>query len=73
MPRPIGIFQQWPLVVTATMLQFPSNGAAIADGAEQMIAKTVDRAKARIRLPIMEVLLRVRAVTGFTSCKELVG
>jgi hypothetical protein len=36
------------------MLQFPSNWAAIAGGAEQMIAKTVERAKAPIRLRIME-------------------
>ena len=46
-------FPQWPLVVTATMSQFPSNCAAFAGGAEQMIAKAVDRAKARIRLLIM--------------------
>ena len=42
------IFPQWPLVVTATMSQFPSNWAAFAVGAEQMIAKAVDTAKAPI-------------------------
>ena len=46
---------QWPRVVTATMLQLPSDWAAIADEAEQMIA--VDRANAHIRLPIMGVFL----------------
>ena len=41
---------QWPLVVTATMVQFPSNWAAIAGGVEQqMIAKAIDRAKAIMR------------------------
>jgi hypothetical protein len=54
MPKPIGICPQWPWVVTATMLQFPSNLAAIAGGAEQMIAKTVGRAKTHLRLAIME-------------------
>jgi hypothetical protein len=53
------IFPQWPLVVTATMSQFPSNCAAFAGGAEQMIAKAVERAKAHIRLPIMGVLIRL--------------
>jgi hypothetical protein len=59
MPRPIGILPQWPLVVAATMRQAPSNWAAIAGGAAQLIAKAVDRAKAHIRLPIMGVLMRV--------------
>src|SRR6478609_744525 len=58
-PRPIVICPQWPRVVTATMLQLPSNWAASAGGAEQMIAKAVARAKARIRVPTMEVLIRV--------------
>ena len=48
---------QWPLVVTANMLQFPSNWAAIAGSAEQMIAKAIDRTKAHRRLPIMTVLI----------------
>jgi hypothetical protein len=52
------IFPQWPLVVTATMSQFPSNWAAFAGEAEQMIAKALDRAKAHIRLPIMGTLIR---------------
>jgi hypothetical protein len=47
-------FPQWPLVVTATMFQFPSNPPAIAGEAEEMIAKAVERAKARIQMPIME-------------------
>jgi hypothetical protein len=50
------IFPQWPRVVAATMSQFPS-WAAIAGGAEQMIAKAVARAKAQVRLPVMEVLI----------------
>jgi hypothetical protein len=54
----MGIFPQWPLVVTATMFQFPSNWAAIAGGAKQMIAKAVERAKARIQLAILGVLIR---------------
>jgi len=41
------------------MLQFPSNWAASAGGAEQMIAKAVHKANARIQLPIMEDLMRV--------------
>jgi hypothetical protein len=48
---------QWPRVVWATTLQFPSKGAAIAEGAEQMIAEAAVRAMAQIRLPIMEVPL----------------
>jgi hypothetical protein len=59
MPRPILIFPQWPLVVTAIILQLPSNTAAIAGGAKQMIAKAVNSAKPRMRLPIMEVLICV--------------
>jgi hypothetical protein len=49
----------WPRVVSATMLQFPSTLAAIAGGAEQMIAEAADRAMVHIRLPIMGVLIRV--------------
>jgi hypothetical protein len=41
------------------MSQFRSDWAAIAGGAEQIIAKAVDRAKAQIRLPIIGVLMRV--------------
>jgi hypothetical protein len=47
------------LVVTATILQVPSNVAAMAGESQQTIAKAVDRAKAQIRLPIMDVLMRV--------------
>jgi hypothetical protein len=43
----------------ATMLQFPSNWAAIADGAEEMIAKAVDRATAQLRMPSIGVLVRL--------------
>jgi hypothetical protein len=50
------IFPQWPLVVTATISQFPS-WAAIARGAEQMRTNVVARAKAQVRLPVMEVLI----------------
>jgi hypothetical protein len=48
---------QWPWVVWATTLQFPSNDAAIADGVEQMVAEAAARAVARIRLPTMGLLL----------------
>jgi hypothetical protein len=48
---------QWPRVVWATTLQFPSNGAAIADGLEQMVAEAAVRAMTQIRLLIMGVLL----------------
>src|SRR5262245_15948357 len=50
---------QWPWVVWASTLQFPSNGEAIADGVEQMVAEAAARAMAPIRLPmpIMGVLL----------------
>jgi hypothetical protein len=49
------------------MIQFPSNWAAIAGGAEQMIAKAVERAKARMRLPIMGVLMRVLYSSSISS------
>jgi hypothetical protein len=45
---------QWPWVVSATTLQFPSNDAAIVDGVEQMVAEAAVRAMAQIRLPTME-------------------
>jgi hypothetical protein len=48
---------QWPLVVTTAIFQLPSNGAAVAGVAKQVIAKTADRAAAPIRLPIMKVLI----------------
>jgi hypothetical protein len=34
-----GRLSQWPTVVRVNMLQFPSNGFAIADGAEQRVPK----------------------------------
>jgi hypothetical protein len=40
-------------MVWATTLQFPSNGEAIADGVEQMVAEAATRAIAQIRLPTM--------------------
>jgi hypothetical protein len=46
---------QWPRVVTAIMLQLPSNLAAIAGGAEQMIAEAAARAKAGVRLRIIAI------------------
>jgi hypothetical protein len=46
------------------MFQFPSNWAASAGGAEQMIAKAVHKANARIRLPIMKDLMRVVLLVG---------
>jgi hypothetical protein len=42
---------QWPWVVWATTLQFPSNDEAIADG--QMVAEAAIRAMPQTRLPIM--------------------
>jgi hypothetical protein len=44
-------------VVWATTLQFPSNGDAIAEGLEQMVAKAAAKAVAQMRLPIIGVLL----------------
>jgi len=49
------------------MLQFPSNWAAIADGAEEMIAKAVDRATAQLRMPSIGVLVRLFAAIN-SSC-----
>jgi hypothetical protein len=48
---------QWPWVVWATTLQFPSNDEAIADGVKQIVAEAAARAMAQIRLPIMGLLL----------------
>jgi hypothetical protein len=48
---------QWPRVVAATMLQFPSNLAALAGGAEHVIAEAADRMMVHVRLPIMGVLI----------------
>jgi hypothetical protein len=56
---------QWPRVVWATTLQFPSKGAAIADAVEQMIAEAAARAKAQIRLTIMAVSL-----VGFVASSQ---
>src|SRR3954468_20215216 len=54
-PMPIGMVPQWPRVVTAVMLQLPSNLAELAGGAEPTIAEAADSTKAHIRLPIMGV------------------
>ena len=51
------MFPQWPCVVWATTLRVPSNGEAIANGVEQMVAEAAARAMAQIRLPIMGILL----------------
>src|SRR5215831_16779261 len=51
------------------MLQLPSNLAAIAGGAEQMIARALDRAKAHIRLPIMKVLMGIIRLIGEARAK----
>lgn len=58
---------QWPRVVSATMLQFPSNLAAIAGGAEQMIAEAADRTMVHIRLPIMGILIRVLSCSSIRA------
>jgi hypothetical protein len=47
---------QWPWVVCATTLQFPSNGEAIADDVEEIVAEAAAKAMAEIRLPIIGVL-----------------
>src|SRR5262249_2232695 len=44
---------QWPWVVWATTLQFPSNDEAMADGVEQTVAEAAARAMAQMRLPII--------------------
>jgi hypothetical protein len=59
---------QWPRVVWATTLQFPSNGAAIADGVEQMVAEAAVRAMAQIRLPIMEVSCLISGIHFSGTC-----
>src|SRR5262245_60150147 len=51
------------------MLQLPSNLAAIAGGAEQMIARALDRAKAQIRLPSMKVLMGIIRLIGEAPAK----
>src|SRR5262245_42635987 len=60
---------QWPCVVWATTL--PSNGAAIADGVEQMVAEAAARAMAQIRLPIIGVLLGGQLIEPITC--RLIG
>src|SRR5262245_50903286 len=53
MPRPISMVPQWPRVVAATMLQFPSSLPAVAGGTEQMTANAAVSKMARVRLLIM--------------------
>ena len=50
------------MVVSATMLQVPSNWAAIASGTAQIIAKAAVKAKAPIRFPIISVLLLLSSI-----------
>ncbi len=47
------MYPQWPRVVSATMLQYPSNRAAAAGSAEQIIAEAANKATLLIRLPII--------------------
>jgi hypothetical protein len=61
---------QWPWVVWASTLQFPSNDAAIADGVEQMVAEAATRAMAQIRLPIIGVLLLLALKDNIEADKE---
>jgi|SoiMetStandDraft_2_1073263.scaffolds.fasta_scaffold3444457_1 hypothetical protein len=44
------MFPQWPCVVWATTLRVPSNGEAIANGVEQMVAEAAARAMAQITI-----------------------
>src|SRR6476469_9002327 len=53
---PILITPQWPLVVTSTMFQFPSNLAAVAGAANHRVAIAADKARADMRLLIMGIL-----------------
>src|SRR3954462_994557 len=52
---PIGMVPQWPCVVTAVMLQFPSTLAppALASGTAQMLTNAADSTKAQIGLLII--------------------
>ena len=67
MPMPIGMVPQWPRVVTAVMLQVPSNLAALAGGAKQTSAEAADNAKAHKRLPIMLVPIVCVVLLGNSS------
>src|SRR4029077_13440845 len=53
---PMGMVPQWPCVVTADMLQFPSTLAApaLASGTAQMLTNAADSTKAHVGLLIME-------------------
>src|SRR5581483_618897 len=53
---PILMMPQWPLVVVSTIFQLPSKGEANAGAAKAR--RAVERAKTRIRLPIIGVLMR---------------
>src|SRR5262245_47419870 len=52
-PRPNSMVPQCPRVVSATMLQFPSKLAAIAGGAAQMSAATIEGTTTHIRLALL--------------------
>src|SRR4029077_20725728 len=64
---PILITPQWPLVVTSTMFQFPSNFAAVAGAAKQRVAIAADKAKADMRLLIMRILTLCVVLPNYRS------
>lgn len=70
MPRPISIVPQWPRVVWATMLQLPSYRAALAGGAEEMIAEAAIRATVRIGVPIMGSSHAYSVLLVYSGCPE---
>jgi hypothetical protein len=55
----MSIVPQWPRVVTATMLQLPSEFAAIEGGGKTKLAAIAVRETAQMRWPIMGVPLVV--------------
>lgn len=63
---------QWPLVVITIMVQLPSYGAAIAGAAEQSMAEAANSARAKLRLPVMGVLIRVVSLR-VVPCKRQAG
>ena len=64
---PILITPQWPLVVTRTMFQFPSNLAAVAGAAKQRVAIAADKAKADMRLLILGILTLCVVLPNYRS------
>src|SRR5262245_7418330 len=55
---------QWPRVVSATMLQFPSYLAAIAGVANQIMAEAPDTTRVNRRLSIMGALTSLGCDAG---------